>query len=197
MSNNGTHYAIILAAGNSSRMGMPKWKLALPGGDTFLGYIARRYLEAGILPVAVVSQGSANAVRNDCMAEGLITVENPLPEKGRMYSLQCGLQAVHAPACCFIHNVDNPFFSGPVISAMLAHLKDYDYVIPEIAGRGGHPVLLSSSLLIEILKCKHPLPVLRDYLKGFNGLRWPVSEHGILLNINTPGAYHEFLAGQG
>jgi molybdenum cofactor cytidylyltransferase len=191
------HYSIILAAGNSTRMGMPKWSLKMPGGDTFLNYIATGYLRSGITPVVVVSSGDKASLEKESLPAQLIRVENPYPEKGRMYSLQCGLQIIHQPACCFIHNIDNPFVSGPLLSDMPEKLQDYDYLIPEYQGRGGHPVLISPFLFGEILQCKQPLPVLRVFLKNFNGLRLPVSEPFILLNINTSEDYQKFLSTQG
>ncbi|TVQ13638.1 MAG: hypothetical protein EA361_09285 [Bacteroidetes bacterium] len=188
------HHTIILAAGHSSRMGVPKWKLSMPSGETFLEYIVREYSRAGIAPVVVVNDQQEGLLFQEMLPENLQIAVNPHPEKGRMYSLQCGLGLIKDAGPCFVHNIDNPFVSSSLIEKMAGALQGHDYLVPVCKDKGGHPLLINEKVATAVLNCPEPLPVLRDFLKNFNGYRMDFPDERILLNINTPQAYRSFLS---
>ncbi len=190
-------HAIILAAGLSSRMGAPKWKLAMPSGETFLEYIVRSYSRAGVSPVLVLNDQQEGLLFQEILPENLQIAVNPHPEKGRMYSLQCGVEKLDFFGPCFIHNIDNPFVSSSLIQKMTGALEGHDYLVPVYNEKGGHPLLINERVAGEVLNCPEPLPVLRDFLKNFNGYRMDFPDERILLNINTPQAYRSFLSTPG
>ncbi len=183
--------SVVLSAGYSSRMGMPKWLLQMPSGITFMEHIARLYSALGSEVLFVINQ--SDALHADLPA-GLTTIINPDPQKGRFFSLQCGLNKIPESAACFIQNIDNPFLDTKLLKAMIGALKAFDLVVPVHKEKGGHPILISQKVIGEILKCTHPLPLLRNFLDQFKGCRLDVDNERILLNINTPEAYDLFLA---
>ncbi len=191
------YHAIILAAGFSKRMGTPKWKLTMPSGETFLQYIINEYSIAGVISVVVVNDEQQGVFENRKLPKNLKVVVNSHPEKGRMYSLQCGLEKVQPSGPCFLHNIDNPFVSTPLIHKMTGALKEHDYLVPVCNEIGGHPLLINEKLAESMVNCSEPLPVLRDFLKNYHGYRMDYPDERILLNINTPEQYRAFLSIQG
>jgi molybdenum cofactor cytidylyltransferase len=191
-----SYNAIILAAGNSSRMGMPKWSLRMPSGESFAEYIIAGYKKCGIDSILVVGHDHQAALKSLLKSTECIIVPNPDTEKGRMYSMQCGLQMAGNPDGVFIHNTDNPFFNSGIILSMISALQFYDYVVPVYNNKGGHPVLIGRRLIETIPDLTSPLPILRDFLDMYQGIRLPVSDKQVLLNINSHEDYKRFIAGE-
>src|SRR5579864_9784342 len=94
-------YAVILAAGESTRMGRDKallpWPPPAPGsrpsGQTFLS-AAIQALEPFSEKVIVVTGKNGAALAPVVYATGASLVRNPEPERGQFSSLQVGLQHV-------------------------------------------------------------------------------------------------------
>src|SRR5687767_10390921 len=89
--------AIILAAGDSTRMGRPKALLPDPDGRPFVARLVRTFGSAGVRDVIVVT-GSLHAAIADALAADQppiapILVSNPQPALGQVSSLWMGLGA--------------------------------------------------------------------------------------------------------
>lgn len=83
--------AIILAAGNSSRMGAPKAILKL-GGKTFLEIISLKLKEAGLEEIFVVLGKDRDKILQAWRPDGEKLVFNPQPELGQLHSLRLALR---------------------------------------------------------------------------------------------------------
>src|SRR4051812_4289233 len=83
---------VILAAGESSRMGSPKALLRW-GRGTFLSSAIRTLTSYTDL-VIVVAGNNAELIRPVADAEAAYLVVNPQPDRGQFSSLQVGLQEV-------------------------------------------------------------------------------------------------------
>jgi molybdenum cofactor cytidylyltransferase len=149
---------VILAAGESSRMGTDKallpWPPAAPGADTSLHHTL---LSAAILALAphartvvVVAGKNAASIANIVGACAAYMVQNHDPSRGQFSSLQIGLHAVldHHCESAMITPVDCP----PLATSSLALLcssfesalaRDLWAVAPENNGKHGHPLLVS------------------------------------------------------
>ncbi len=153
---------ILLAGGQSSRMGKPKglveyqgrpWLLeqlsrfeAASGKEAIvvLGYHQERYLERipwlrGDWDEASVQSGLAVSV-----------VVNKTPELGQFSSLQCAIPLLLEKdwSGAFILPVDVPGPHREVYSRIrTAFNNNLDVVIPQYRSKGGHPVLLSRRFL--------------------------------------------------
>ncbi|MFP4555812.1 MAG: NTP transferase domain-containing protein [Bacteroidales bacterium] len=182
---------LILAAGRSVRMQEPKFLLMLPSGRTFLEDIVLSYRNMGLKKIIVVlnSEGVVQFNKKIPHLSSLINlVENCNPDYGRFYSIQRGLSKC-SNSSVLIHNIDNPFISEHVVSRLINCKGSYDYVYPQHGHRGGHPLLIDSSLCRLILEEKNFNQNIRNYLEKFNYQGVQVDSPLIHTNINTKEDY--------
>lgn len=157
--------AIILAAGQSARMGRVKALLPLPlspgGGEcSALAGLARLYRGLGVADILVVTGFHADEVEAECARLGLTAFRNPRPEDGMFSSVRAGLAALlerGAPEAVFVHPVDVPLVR-PLALKMLMETaaagpggKAAPVLVPLFAGREGHPPLIPGVHLRRIL----------------------------------------------
>lgn len=160
---------IILAAGESSRMGRDKALLPWPPIPSNVlavtpikpSTILSSAIDA-VTPycdsVIVVAGKNAEALQSTVYARAAFLVVNPAPERGQFSSLQTGLQAVldQGRDSAIITLVDRP----PARPATLAKLVDAFAnrahktwaVVPEYEGKHGHPVIIGREMLEKFLK---------------------------------------------
>ena len=194
---------VILAAGESSRMGRDKallpWPPAgsnAPSGDTFLSAAIRLFTPCVDI-VLVVAGKNAPQLAPIVYANGASLVINPDPDRGQFSSLQAGLQEVlgRGRDAAMITLVDRP----PVRTATIQTLQDafaraighYKWaVVPEYQGKHGHPILAARELIEAFLKApdtstardiEHANQAQIEYL--------PVDDPLVAANIDTPQQY--------
>lgn len=189
-----TPNAIILAAGNSSRMGIPKWKLITSSGDSFALHLFRQFQALDIPTVMVVRKEDMEEIRAEEALNELQWVVNDKPEWGRLYSLQCGLKALPNTADCFVQNIDNPYLTPDLLQMLITGRDGADYALPCFEDRGGHPLLLGSELVRKILEINQEYPQLRQLLQSYNGNRLEAGTSEILTNINTVADYNLYIS---
>lgn len=181
--------AIILAGGESRRMGTPKALLQL-GSETFAGRLAR-VLGTVAAPVLLVT-GAEPSIQ----AAGARMVHNPDWRDGQLTSLQAGLRQVPADApAVFFAPVDCPAFAVETVEALWAAFQTTHAVltIPRLGDRRGHPVLARADLIPEFLALP-PNATARDVIhpRRSETLYVDVDDQGILADIDTPEAYREW-----
>jgi len=147
---------IILAAGLSTRMGVPKVLLDLDGEPLVLRVVkaARGSRLRGVILVIDSEKTRVADAWVKREQPGVTMVVNPCPEKGMSSSLKQGLAAV-APtsAGAMILLADQPCVTGSVINDLLA-VFDGDrssIVVPTIRGRRTTPVIFPALLFPELL----------------------------------------------
>lgn len=188
--------ALILAAGESTRMGSDKALLAYRG-STFLEHIIETVRNAGLERVTVVLGHHASEIQRVAKLSGVEVVVNQDYGKGQTSSLQAGLRALdqndaQAALLCL---VDHPAISEDVVRKLIAAYK-MSYaavVIPTCQGQRGHPVLIARPLFAELLALaphEGANTVVRKFREStqFEEVR----DHGILIDIDDPKAYLEF-----
>ncbi len=146
--------AILLAAGESRRMGYPKPLLKI-GDDTFIGHLAAEILE--VIPRLVIVLGAhADRVRPAIPRDGRIAVlDNPAYARGQLSSLKVGLRfaiAEHARAVV-VHLADHPKVAATTFRELVAaHDRlSRPIVIARYQGRRGHPALFDAAVFDELL----------------------------------------------
>jgi len=198
--------ALVLAAGFSGRMGMPKAFLPYESNQTFLEKIISEFLEFGCSSVAVVLNEEGMKRYEEIQLqhkEHITAILNPAPEKERFFSVQTGLKALNFKGPVFLHNVDNPLLTQDVLRALftafkeragLAHASAYApnvpiYLTPIYRNEGGHPVLLSQEIVKALIKTPDCKQNLRAFLQQFDRIPVPVDEPNVLVNINAATEY--------
>ena len=188
-----SYAGIILAAGESSRMGSPKALLDFRG-ETFLDRLIR-CLEEHCSPVIVVLGHQPEIIRAGVRSPGTARfVLNTEYQLGQFSSLQCGLRALPPDTEGVIFTpVDHPNFESATVSQLIGCRAPI--AIPQYLGQHGHPVLFSSTLVPEFLALP-PDNQARTVLHRHAGdIRYiDVPDAGILDDIDDPAAYHALLA---
>jgi molybdenum cofactor cytidylyltransferase len=186
---------IILAAGNSKRMGIPKSFLRFNEELTFIEHIIDVYNFLGKMKVLLVVNPTfykdSSRFRINLPASCKIVL-NAHPEFGRLYSLKLGLTNVGVKSPVFIQNVDNPFVSKETLLVLQESLPGFEVVVPKINGSTGHPVLIGLQVQKAILSSVDHNLNLRDLLKSFSFTPVRVEDPGVLVNINTKEDYLKY-----
>ncbi len=172
-------------------MGVPKMFLEVRHGVSFLDACVDVFISFGCKEVLVVTSPSCmELVDFKPSWTGVVRlVHNTHPDFGRFYSLQCGLKALSEIRPVFIHNVDNPFISLEVLSALASNDSKASVIRPSFNKKRGHPVLIRNNVVIDMLSEKNYAHNLRDYLAKYANASVAVQNTGILQNINTPEDY--------
>jgi molybdenum cofactor cytidylyltransferase len=186
---------IILAAGKSSRMGMPKWSLKFDDKSTFIEHIISEYYSFGCKEILLVineTDYSPFVEKDYQLPENVKVVINKHPEWDRFYSLKIGVNELEKVQPVFIHNVDNPFVNNMVLSQLLKNSKEADIIIPENSGRGGHPILINEMIIRGIRNESHNNLHFKEFLSNYKKERIRVEDEKVLANINTEKDYNLF-----
>ena len=178
---------IILAAGESRRMGFPKALLRYRDEtflDTLIGLLAAR-----CSPVIVVLGAQADRIRQSASRDATF-VFNPDYQRGMTTSLQCGLRAVPPDADGVLFTlVDHPAVAPETIEALLAGPLP-QLRVPRHAGRRGHPVWFSRQLIPEFLAVPET-GAARDVVHAHAAQTefLDLDDPGVVADIDDPVAY--------
>ena len=153
--------AIILAAGESRRMGKQN-KLLLPvGGEALLVKFVKSVCDSDVDQVLVVIGHEAEKIRRELNDLPLSFVYNPNFRGGMTTSIKSGVEEVSKDCDGFlICLADMPFINTPEINKLI-HAYDQNrikekrlIVVPAFQGHRGNPVLFSSEFRNDILEHK-------------------------------------------
>jgi molybdenum cofactor cytidylyltransferase len=196
--------AIILAAGESSRMGRPKALLATPGGRPFVAAIVRAFAAAAVTDIVIVTgrddEAIAEAIARDAPPVRPAFVRNPDPSRGQLSSVWAGMDAALAGGAdgLLVTLVDVPLVSPSVIARVLEAWRTTraPIVRPAIGSRHGHPVVFDASVFEELRRA--PLDagakaVVRAHAAEV--LDVPVTDAGCLVDVDTPAEYEALMKG--
>ena len=194
---------VILAAGESSRMGTDKAVLpwppvaagASPTGQTFLS-AAIDSLNAVSEMVLVVAGNNATSIAPVVFASGADLVTNPAPQRGQFSSLQVGLREVlnHGRDAAIVTLVDRPPAQAVTLQTLCDAFASAEYgkwaVVPEYRGKHGHPVLLAREMIEAFLKAP-PTANARDIEhQNQQHIEYvAVKDPAVTLNVDTPDDY--------
>ena len=196
-------YAVILAAGESTRMGTDKallpWPPAAPGsrpgGHTFLS-AAIQALEPFSEKVIVVAGRNESNLAPVVYANGASLVRNPEPDRGQFSSLQTGLQEVlnHGRDAAMVTLIDRPPVKAATLQALCSAFTESAShvwaVVPEYNGKHGHPFLLAREMIEAFLKAP-PSATARDIERqNLQHVEYvAVDDPLVTLNVDTPEEY--------
>jgi molybdenum cofactor cytidylyltransferase len=188
-------YALVLAAGRSTRMGQIS-KLLLPfGASTVLGCVLDTVLSAPIDRGYVVLGAWREAIEPVVRPYPVSIVINPDFDRGMLSSVQAGFRALPSgDGAVFVVPGDHPAVSAAVFAKLLEARAENGagLVVPQFAGRGGHPLLVDLRFRADI-EALDPAIGLRGLLDLHPGSvkRVPLEDAGIVLDIDTPDDYRK------
>lgn len=190
---------IVLAAGESKRMGAPKALLSDGAGRVFITRVLHTFAAAGVIDTTIVTgslhERIVRAVAADAPAGAVIRfARNPHPERGQLSSLLVGLDAADRPGveAVLVTLVDVPFVSQATVKAVAGafHRTGAPIVRPVRGPRHGHPVLFARRLFVDLRRADPALgakAVVRDHEAAM--LNLDVDDEGALLDVDTPAEY--------
>lgn len=186
---------IILAAGKSSRMGIPKWSLRFDERTSFIEHIISEYYSFECKEIILVineNDYSSFVEKNYTLPDNFKLVINKYPEWDRFYSLKLGVEKLSINQFVFIQNIDNPFVNHDLLINLLVNSENADLVVPEFDGRGGHPILINQQIIITIKNNQGNILHLKEFLNQFVKKKITVSDERILVNINQLIDYQKY-----
>lgn len=195
--------AILLAAGESRRMGSPKPLLAWRG-TTLLDHQITSLQQAGVDHVVVVLGHQPETLKPIVRdRKGVTWTVNPDYAQGKTTSVKAGLNALDSNdmagkeiSVILILNVDQPRSQETVREVLLRH-RDLGKLItiPTFNGKGGHPIALDPALLPELRSIVEETLGIKAVVQAHTGsthrTEMPTSE--VLWDLNTPEEYQAAL----
>jgi len=199
---------VILAAGESSRMGTDKALLPWPpqpagqtaSKDSFLSAAISSFALSTDFVVIVTGRNEA-ALAPVAYSSGASIVTNPDPDRGQFSSLQLGLHEVlnRGRDAAVITLVDRPPVAAATVellrSAFEAAPPNIWAVVPEFSGQYGHPFIAGRELIEAFLRAPatdNARDIERRHQEHIEYVR--VDDPNVALNINTPEDYAALLA---
>jgi CTP:molybdopterin cytidylyltransferase MocA len=209
--------ALVLAAGESRRMGMPKPLLRFPrkssvparpgrasedarptksGDTTFLEQIISVLRKAEVDRITVVLGARAETVQASTDLSGTDVVVNENYREGQLSSLIAGLTSLppetEAILLCL---VDNPLITVRTVDGIIGafRVSGKPIVVPVFQGQRGHPALFARAMFDELLHA--PADQGARYVVQSNDnqvFEVDVPEPSVLARIDTPEDYFSY-----
>lgn len=182
--------AVILAAGASARMSIPKQLLQFRG-QAFLRRAASVALEAGCRPVVVVTGANAAACRESLRGLDVLEAENQQWESGMSSAVRVGVEALVTPnpriAAVVLMLCDQPFVTRDVIVGLVkAHYETgCSVVASRFGGSYGVPALFGKAHFAELGTLEGAAgakQVIQKHLQKVQLLPFPEGE----IDVDTP-----------
>lgn len=186
----GMFTAILLAAGQSSRMGQPKGLMDWQG-QPLIAHQARQILLSRMDQLIIVLGHQPNQYEPWIGFEDsrIQRIRNENWQEGKSSSIRKGLSVIEksCKAILFV-NVDQPVTAG-IIDSLLNSLEQTKALIhiPICNGKRGHPILISAQLLNALREVNEDTQGLKRVIKDHPDQVADVSidDPSILFNFNT------------
>jgi len=184
---------IILAAGESKRMGQPK--MLLPWGEvTVIEHVVSVFMNAGLEDILVITGGAREKMEKVIAQYPIQSVHNEVYANGEMLSsLQLGLSALKPQVeATLIALGDQPQVQEMSVRMVCEafHKTKSNIVVPSYQMKRGHPWLVTRPLWGGLLKMKSPQSP-RDFLNAHkNEIQYiNTDDPNILEDLDTPDDY--------
>ncbi|MDF9406852.1 MAG: Nicotine blue oxidoreductase [Pelotomaculum sp. PtaB.Bin013] len=187
---------VVLAAGVSSRLGVPKQLLAYRGRSLIV-HVVENLLMSQVDEVVVVLGNRAEQVMEVLAGYSIRTIINREFTAGQSTSLKAGLTALSSAtrAALFVLG-DQPLVNAQTINLLIDHYwLAGGIVAPYFNGKRGNPVLFDRDFFKEI-----------SFLSGDVGAREIIRKHpeslvkvnvtdsGVVFDVDTWGDYHALIS---
>jgi molybdenum cofactor cytidylyltransferase len=184
--------AILLAAGESNRMGQPKQLMPL-GQSTIVEKAIDNLLNSAISETIVVLGYKDEKIRKTIAGKPVKIAINPDYQQGMSTSIIAGLKQINKRAqAVLIALGDQPFVDSQTINSLVEAFTDNKrgIIIPIYQGRRGNPAIFAIKYKNELLNLKGDVGG-REIIKRHpdDVLEVAVNCEGVLLDIDTAENY--------
>ncbi len=188
--------AVILAAGESSRMeNSPKANL-LYRNKTFLENLVVVFQDAGIDSIIVVLGAHVDEVKKNHVNLPVEFIVNTNYQEGQLSSIKESLKLISAESeLMIVHLVDHPLIqSNTIISILFKRTEtNASVIIPTYENRRGHPVLFGKEVFSELQNASIHVGAREVVWNHKDDLKEvATNDRGILININSPEEYRKW-----
>ena len=193
--------AVVLSAGESSRMGRPKALLPVDG-ETFIEKIVGALARTRVGKIIVVLGHDAETLKRRLEHLAVAFLVNADYKSGQLSSLQTAVRRLQSDRECdgmLVHLVDHPYISSKLVDMMIErfYASNKLIVVPRYQGKRGHPVIFSRALFAELLNApldqgaKAVVNAHRD-----ETLEIETDDPGIAVDVDTPELYRQHVKGE-
>ena len=196
--------AVVLSAGESSRMGRPKALLPVDG-VRFIEKIVTALKSTRVAKIIAVLGHDADEMRRQIGDLAVTMVVNPNYKQGQLSSLVAAINSIQSSKDSasvdgiLVHLVDHPYINPDLVNLMIDRFHETKklIVVPRYQGRRGHPVIFSSALFAELLAApldqgaKTVVHAHRD-----ETLEIDTEDEGVTIDIDTPEEYRQHVKEQ-
>lgn len=193
--------AVILSAGESSRMGRPKALLPIDG-VRFVEKIVSTLKSTDVGNIIVVLGHNAEAIRRKISDLPVTILINHDYKQGQLSSLQVAIRHLESSGSpvdgILVHLVDHPYIEAKLVNLMIDRFYETKklIVVPRFQDRRGHPVIFARALFSELLAAgtdQGAKPVVHAHRD--DTLEIDTDDKGVLIDIDTPEEYRLHVKG--
>jgi molybdenum cofactor cytidylyltransferase len=191
--------AVILAGGESRRMGTPKALLPYRG-KTFVEHLLEVTRHARVGVTRIVVGAHAEEIREKLSSHATEIVVNAEWAKGQLSSIQAAIRGL--PEGCtggmILCPVDHPIISAALIARLIEEFDSSGkaIVLPTYRGRRGHPLIFRASLFPELLAASTEVGARQVvWAHADEVVEVATDEEGVILNINDSATLKRALDG--
>jgi len=180
--------AVILAASDGAKLGIPEANLEYEKGRSFLKWLSSTFSKAGATTIGVISPGAEDVKERH---PDTVLVEGE-PGEGL---IRAGLRAAldEGADLIILHPVDKPAVRSSTIDKLLKSVDGADGVVPDFEGAPGTPVVLKREAAERLLQMNGDLTKLQAIAERLNLRHINTKDPGVLVNIDTPEMYERLL----
>lgn len=195
--------AVILSAGESSRMGRPKALLPIDG-VRFIEKIVTTLQATRVGKIIVVLGHNAAEMQRHISDLPVDWVINPDYKSGQLSSLTAAIRYMESGVDAekvdgiLVHLVDHPYLSAELVNVMIDRFYQTKklIVVPRHGARRGHPVIFSRSIFPELLAAP-PEQGAKTVVHAHptETLELVTDDKGVTIDIDTPEEYRKHVEG--
>ncbi|MDD3653010.1 MAG: nucleotidyltransferase family protein [Desulfotomaculaceae bacterium] len=177
---------VVLAAGEASRLGVPK-QLLTYRGSPLLAHVVNNLLRSQIDEVVVVIGSKAEQVLDLLKEYPVKVVINSGFATGQSSSLKAGLAALDESTQAVLFALgDQPLVDSYTIDLLIRHYRHRTIVAPYYMGERGNPVLFDRFFFTEIFSLSGDVGAREIILRHPESLvKVDVTDRGVVFDVDT------------
>jgi molybdenum cofactor cytidylyltransferase len=182
----GSIWAIILAAGESKRMGFPKMLLSF-NGKTMIENVIGNILNSAVDSTMVVLGANGSLLTELINKATVKYCYNDDYREGMLSSVKCGIRNLPPEVeAVMVFQGDQPFITPDVVNSLIEGYRGSGkgIVIPVFESRRGHPLLIDRKYFEEVGMLNSD--------EGLRSLAYKFSEDVLCVTTDNPGILRDF-----